>query len=37
MSEAATNSFSKLKSIIEQAVVSAIDANIPFQVETHLK
>ena len=34
MSEAATNSFSKLKSIIEQAVVTAIDENIPFQVET---
>ena len=34
MSEAVTNSFSKLKSIIEQAVVTAIDENIPFQVET---
>ena len=34
MSEAATNSFSKLKSIIEQAVVTAFDENIPFQVET---
>ena len=30
MSEAATSSFSKLKSIIEQAVVTAIDENIPF-------
>ena len=34
MSEAVTNSFSKLKSIIEQAVVSATDENIPFLVET---
>ena len=34
ISETAMNSFNELKSIIEQAVVTAIDEEIPFQVET---
>ena len=34
LSDDAVNSFNKLITIIERAVVTAIEENIPFQVET---